>query len=573
MQEWDWEANAGLDPTKLTYGSTRKVWWKCPKCGGRWQTCIGDRTEKENRTRTKCPYCSNKRVLINFNDLATINPQLASEWHPTKNGDLKPTDVTAGSDRKVWWKCPKCGGEWQTVVRYRTNGAGCLYCVGHKVLSGFNDLSTVNPELASEWHPTKNGDLKPTDVTAGTNKKVWWKCSKCGHEWQAQIALRKYTNCPKCNLRKSTSFPEQAVFYYVKKLYPCSMNKYKDCFMKKMEFDIYIPELKVAIEYDGSQWHKTDSQHKKEIRKYEFCKKYGIYLIRVKEHSEQSWNDTADKTYYVPEITKRNFQALEHVICLLLENIGSQKQLYLEVNIEKDKNEILHYLSKIDNSLAKMRPDVAAKWNYEKNGGLTPEMFSTGSGEVVWWKCSNCGKEWKSSIGDMTREGVYGCPECSKLQKGKAYVRLCIKQRGSLAEKNPELAKEWHPTKNGDLTPADVTVGSNMRVWWKCLECGHEWPAIVESRSLNHRGCPHCAGKFPQKGINDFKTKYPDIAKEWDYQKNYPIKPEDILPKSNLKRWWKCSKCEHKWQATPNSRTRSGLPYCYACKRKFYKKK
>ena len=338
-----------------------------------------------------------------------------------------------------------------------------------------------------------------------------------------------------------------------------------------MELDIYIPSIKVAVEYDGEPWHKADYIHKREVKKYEFCKKNKIYLIRVKEHRDQYWCDTADRIYPISIMDKRNFCPLEQVINHLLEELGV-KQRCLEINIEKDKNEILKYLSKIENSLAKMRPDVAAKWNYEKNGGLTPEMFSVGSGEVVSWKCSNCGKEWKSSICDMTREGVYGCPECSKLQKGKAYVRLCIKQRGSLAEKNPELAKEWHPAKNGNLTPHDVTVGSNMRVWWKCLECGHEWPAIVESRSLNHRGCPHCAGKFPQKGINDLKTKYPDIAKEWDYQKNYPIKPEDILPKSNLKRWWQCSKCGKIWQATPNSRTRSGLPHCYKCKMKVCKK-
>ena len=127
------------------------------------------------------------------------NKELMQEWDWEANAGLDPSKLTMGSDIKVGWKCLKCGGKWLAVIRSRVNNAGCPYCVGHKVLSGFNDLSTVNPELAKEWHPTKNDDLKPTDVTAGTNKKLRWKCSKCGHEWQAKIALRKYTNCPKCN--------------------------------------------------------------------------------------------------------------------------------------------------------------------------------------------------------------------------------------------------------------------------------------------------------------------------------------------------------------------------------------
>ncbi len=427
--------------------------------------------------------------------------------------------------------------------------------------------------MAAEWHPTKNGKLKPTDVTAGCVKLVWWLCP-VGHEYQSKIAQRSYghTNCPICNSRKLTSFPEQAIFYYIKKSYSSAFNKYKDPSIGRMEFDIYIPELKIAIEFDGAQWHKTHSQHQKENRKYDFCKKYKIYLIRIKEQSEQSWDDTADKIYYIPEVNKRNFRPLEQVIHQLLNSMGIIKKNF-EINIEKDKNKILSYLSKIDNSLADIRPDIVAKWNYKKNGNLTPNMFSVGSKEVLWWKCPDCGKEWKSSIGDMTREGVYGCPECSKFQQGKAYVKLCVNKRGSLAEKVPELAKEWHPTKNGNLTPHDITVGCNKSVWWKCSKCGYEWKAIVESRGLGHRGCPKCAGKISSKGVNDLKTKYPDIAKEWDYEGNYPVKPEDVLPKSNIKRWWKCSKCGKKWQSTPNARTRHWLPYCDQCKRKFLRQK
>ena len=128
------------------------------------------------------------KCIPGVNDLATVNPQLASEWHPTKNGDLLPSQVTAGSDKKVWWLCTK-GHEWPAKVSQRHAGSGCPYCSGLKAFPGFNDLATINPELAAEWHPTKNGDLLPSQVTAGSGKKVWW-LGKCGHEWRAEIVNR-----------------------------------------------------------------------------------------------------------------------------------------------------------------------------------------------------------------------------------------------------------------------------------------------------------------------------------------------------------------------------------------------
>ena len=473
----------------------------------------------------------------------------------------------AGSQRKVWWVCPEGHEYLQPILKRTTRGHACPYCSGHKVLKGFNDFETKYPEIAKEWHPTKNGNLTPSDVTYGSGKKVWWKCP-IGHEYQANVHDRGsgQTNCPICSLRKSTSFPEQAVLYYMKKLWPNSLSKYKNCFKNSMEFDVYIPELKVAIEYDGAQWHKTEPEHKREIKKYEFCKQQKVYLIRIKEQTEDSWNDTADKIYYIPPI-KKNYHDLERVILHILASISGIKSSFLEINIERDKNEILSYLSSIPNSLSEIRPDIAAKWNYEKNGNLTPDMFSVGSNEVVWWKCQDCGKEWKTSIINMTGSR-YGCPSCSLKNRGSEFTKLRVKERGSLADKMPELINEWHPTKNGNLTPYDITVGRFKPVWWKCHKCGYEWQA-----SPNHRkrgiGCPCCAGRVPQKGINDLKTKYPDIAREWDYEKNYPALPEDFLPGSGKKVWWKCSVCGKSWQAIIVNRVKKSKQQgCRSCKAK-----
>ena len=131
------------------------------------------------------------------NSLLFINPNLSREWNYEKNGDLKPEYVFANSIKKVWWKCNN-GHEWQAKIANRNNGRNCPYCSNQKILKGLNDLSTINPNLASEWNYEKNGDLKPEDFMAGSGKKVWWKCSK-GHEWQATINNRnKGRGCPYC---------------------------------------------------------------------------------------------------------------------------------------------------------------------------------------------------------------------------------------------------------------------------------------------------------------------------------------------------------------------------------------
>jgi len=105
------------------------------------------------------------------------------------------------SNKKAWWKCKK-GHEWQATINSRNNGIGCPYCAGKKVLPGYNDLATTNPELALEWHPNRNESLSPTMVTSGSHKKVWWKCNK-GHEWQATIDKRNRGNrCPVCAKEK-----------------------------------------------------------------------------------------------------------------------------------------------------------------------------------------------------------------------------------------------------------------------------------------------------------------------------------------------------------------------------------
>lgn len=198
-KEWDYEKNAndGIFFDEVSAGSNKKVWWKC-KNNHSFQRRIHERTNRHYG----CPYCSGRQILSGFNDFATKCPELLAEWDYKKNNKLgiDPTKIGVGFRPKVWWICPK-GHSYDSVIHPRTTGCGCPYCSipARKVLPGFNDLATTNPELIVDWDYDKN-IIKPTEITYGNTKKVWWKCNK-GHSYQTSVSnrTRLKSGCPYCS--------------------------------------------------------------------------------------------------------------------------------------------------------------------------------------------------------------------------------------------------------------------------------------------------------------------------------------------------------------------------------------
>ena len=189
--EWNYKKNGELTPEKVIATSNKKVWWKCKK-GHEWETSISKRN-----SGTNCPYCVGKKVMEGFNDLATTNPELLEEWDYKKN-KINPTQVTRGSEKRIWWICPKCNNSYDSVLYIKVKNKGCPYCAGKKVMKGFNDLATTNPELLEEWDYEKN-EIKPDEVTSKSSRKVWWICLKCGNKWSTRISHRTEGHgCSKC---------------------------------------------------------------------------------------------------------------------------------------------------------------------------------------------------------------------------------------------------------------------------------------------------------------------------------------------------------------------------------------
>lgn len=335
LQEWDDAANGEMTPHTVTYGSGKKAWWRCKK-GHVWQAMINSRSSGSG-----CPVCSGKRVLDGDNDLAAELPELAEQWHPTKNVPLTPAQVTRGSRRLVWWRC-KNGHEWRAAVKSRTGGSGCPICTGRRLLPGENDLATVCPDLAEQWHPEKNGALKPGMVMSTSVCRVWWRCEH-GHEWQAKVKDRMSgTGCPVCSGRKVVEG---------------------------------INDLASNYPMIAAQWHPVKNGERRPQD------------VAVSSNRRIWWQCSLGHEWQASVYSRTQGQSG----CPYCTN-----------------RKVLPGF----NDLATLYPQIAKQWHPTLNGTFTPKQVTPGSKRKVWWICPE-GHVWKAVIYARTGAKKSGCPVCA----------------------------------------------------------------------------------------------------------------------------------------------------------------
>lgn len=384
--------------------------------------------------------------------LQDINPQLANEWHPTKNGDLKPNMVLPSSKLKIWWNFhyeeietnKVFDFEWLARVDNRHyNKHKCPFLSSEGLWVGFNDLETKNPKLAQEWNYKKNYPLTPKDVMPNSNKKVWWVIpyqKENGEiinlEWEANINDRNDgKGCPYIGVA-----PKKVLKGF-------------------NDLATTHPEL-------AKQWSSKNKIKPTEVMKGS-NKKY-IW--------ELSYINSDGRTFLFEWETSINHRNDDGSDCPYL----CGKKVHIGFN-----------------DLESNYPNIAKEWDYDKNYPLTPKDVVVGSQKKYWWVITHFDEisnkdiklSWKMSVYD--RVNGKNCPYL-----GKNQFSLLI-GFNDLATVNPQLAREWHPTKNGNLTPKDVTCGSNRKVWWqkKILDENTniyydvEWKAVISSRNKG-QNCP-----------------------------------------------------------------------------------
>lgn len=404
ISEWHPTKNSGVDLSTVTAGLNKKFWWLCTK-GHEWQAVVSSRARGAT-----CPYCSGVYPWQGETDLATTHPDLAKDWHPTKNGDLLPSQVLAGYSSKVWWRC-KNGHDWEIAPANRKLGSGCPYCAGTKTWAGFNDLQTLYPSVAAEWHPTLNGLLQPSQVTGKSNKSVFWMCPIDNrHYWKDSVNHRTSMgrNCAVC--RGYQVIPG-------------------------------VNDLASAYPHLAHEWHPS----KNGSRTPETVTLASNFKVWWKCSNGHEWE---------AKVSHR-MNGSDCPFC----------SGRFAVEGETD--------------LATTHPQLAKEWDSDKNK-LEVTQVKAFSAQKAWWICAKK-HSWAAAV--SSRSAGAGCPFCSGL--------LPIPGETDLATLRPNLVAEWHPSKNGKLIPRDCTVGTPKKVWWICSE-GHEWKTAVVSRS-NGTGCPRCA--------------------------------------------------------------------------------
>ncbi len=360
--------------------------------------------------------------------------------------------------------------------------AGCPYCAGHRATPA-TSVAARYPQLMAEWASDLNGDLDPATVLPTSSQLVWWRCTTDpAHVWQVTVHNRgaRATGCPFCAGTRVTPQTSLAAA----------------CPAVAAEWDpnrngtrtpaTVAAGSKAAAWWRcaaGHQWQGQIASRASHNSPCPFCSGRRVTpatslaaadpalaaewdpdrngdltasVVHPSSNKHAWWRCPAGHSWKA-EIKQRSRQHTGCPVCASSVNHGRL--------------------------LISTSPDLAAQWSDLLNDG-GPGTITTGSKLKAWWRCPTDSRHlWRAPIRSRV-VGQTGCPYCAHKRPTPA---TC------LAAAAPQLLGEWHPDRNGALSPTDVLPRSNTPVWWRC-PAGHEWATPPATR-LAGRGCPDCAAR------------------------------------------------------------------------------
>jgi len=210
-------------------------------------------------------------------------------------------------------------------------------------------------------------------------------------------------------------------------------------------------------------------------------------------------------------------------------------------------------------------PSLWAEIDSNKNDLNDLKNISFKSSKHIWWKCSVCGWEWFAPPNTRVRSIEKG--------KGRTGCKCCagriLNNNNNLNNAPQYIIDEWDYIKNTNTTPKDFFIKGNQLVWWLCSKCLFSWRSVIYDRTCGGCNCPSCSNHSVAH-TNTLSIVRSDIAKEWDFDKNFPVKPEEVCAGGHKKYWWVCSKCGYKWNSSIYYRTTTYRCSCPACNGKVY---
>ena len=515
LKEWNYNKN-DFSPSDVTLGSNKLAWWICCICGNEWQATIKNRVKGSG-----CPICG-------------INRAHEKTKHSTKefiamvskvNTNIEIVGEYQSMNKKIKCRCRDCQYEWEALPHNLLHGSGCPKCSRVKVGS---KRTKTNEQFVKELMEV-NENIIPKEKYRNEKTKIFFYCKICGNSWKARPdAILRGQGCPSCN-HTNTSFFEKLIFECLKVVFHDNEVISRDRKTIGFELDVFIPSLKIAIEYGAWYWHKK--QIKKDNEKRDRCKLHNIRLITIYDGCGFDRDDNNDILYYSNPIGI-SFDYSKQVIYKIFEIINAN-YTFSENEWKKLRN--LAYLSsrrKITNEFIKemkeIDPTIAIMGEYHSNK------------EPIEVKCQKCGKTWITKPNYLLSGN--GCPKCNNGMKSH--------------EEFLDIVKSYNPSINiiGEYK------GSLNTIECSCNICGYHWTPKA-TNLLHGYGCPQCAKKVQLKSQNEFeeeiKLLHPNIVLLEEYKGS-------LTPIS-----CKCKICGNVWKPLPsNLLAGRNCPKCAYSKRR-----
>lgn len=542
-KEWSPNNERGADTCEAT--DVYKALWICPKCHGEYRAEVRARDVGDEA----CPYCKDVKVLPGLNDLSTTNPEIAEIWSP--NNSRQANEVSAKSALQALWLCKVCNGEYSRGIRYREVG-DCPYCADEKVLKGFNDLATTNPEIAANWSSNNNRDVESITFKS----RVWykWICPTCNGEYSSRPCDRELNDCPYCNEKSVKSGIND-----LRTTHPRLADEYSD--------NNDRPVNKVAKFYrEKAFWCCPDcgGEYSAKINEREvgddscpYCNEDRLLaglndLTTTHPEIAVQWSKKNDRpaTSVMKRYTRRVFWTCPECNNDFMMSVKEKELDDCPICIGKR-------LAVGFNDLATTHPELTKEYSPLNERG--PETLIKDMYMFMLWDCPTCGGTYRYLLKDR-EVGDDSCPYCNN--------RKTLKGFNSLENTDPQLANEW--ASSNESTPSEVRKNMAISADWECPTCGGIYRYPIKDREVGDDNCPYCNNKKARTGYNDFATLHPDLMKEWMEVENLLIGvyAEELLETSSIKVFWKCSECGYIYQAsiesriTKKKRGQKSCPYC-----------
>jgi predicted nucleic acid-binding Zn-ribbon protein len=494
------------------------------------------------------------KTPVSGQSFADLFPDVAREWHPTRNGDLTPFDVKGGSNKRVWWRCEQ-GHEWDVAPVDRRRGERCPQCssirgaLKRSTPKPSKSLLDLYPEVAADWHPTKNVPLTAADVNPGAKDKRWWQCRTCSWEWETDPDHRTRSNrgCPECARKKlsrvkSKPGPGESLG---EKMPHLATEWHPTLNDPLTPFDVR-PRGKATVYWRcqfGHVWRAKVAPRAVGIG----CP--NCSLVGVSEREARLRYELAavglpvDHDHPRIAVSGRRPVQADIVIPALRLVVEYDGSYYHATKIRADRDQTAA-LESADWTVLRIREHPLPSI-----GGH--EVFVTSTESIKSLTCKVLGR--LKQMGYPVSELAAYATDAALWAEQAANTAIHKYRARSLASEHPDLARQFDIEANGGIQPDSVSPGTMNVYWWKCDECGYKWRASVNQR-LAPRGCKPCGVKRrasarsrPVPGTS-FADLFPDVAKEWHPTLNAPLTPDQVAPASNKSVWWQCAR-GHAWEA------------------------